>query len=183
VGIASRKNAETLDVTERTVQRDWEKARLILAVCCGERQSLAMRVRRSRDDRSMRLSISQMAVMSPCSMGAADRYRPGGARGSSGCRPNIAILLRHYTKRCCEEEGEAARLRHSRHSKLGFADPAGAVEASRYGKPGAHIGPYELIRPLGAGGMAEYGSPGVPMALQTRDGVEVANAEASESRS
>jgi RNA polymerase sigma factor (TIGR02999 family) len=30
-GYSERKIAETLDVTERTVQRDWEKARLILA--------------------------------------------------------------------------------------------------------------------------------------------------------
>jgi RNA polymerase sigma factor (sigma-70 family) len=30
-GYGEREIAETLDVTERTVQRDWEKARLILA--------------------------------------------------------------------------------------------------------------------------------------------------------
>jgi RNA polymerase sigma factor (TIGR02999 family) len=30
-GYSEREIAETLDITERTVQRDWEKARLILA--------------------------------------------------------------------------------------------------------------------------------------------------------
>jgi RNA polymerase sigma factor (sigma-70 family) len=30
-GYTEREIAETLDITERTVQRDWEKARLILA--------------------------------------------------------------------------------------------------------------------------------------------------------
>ena len=30
-GYSEQEIAETLDVTERTVQRDWEKARLILA--------------------------------------------------------------------------------------------------------------------------------------------------------
>jgi DNA-directed RNA polymerase specialized sigma24 family protein len=30
-GYSEQEVAETLDITERTVQRDWEKARLILA--------------------------------------------------------------------------------------------------------------------------------------------------------
>jgi DNA-directed RNA polymerase specialized sigma24 family protein len=34
-GYSEREMAETLGVTERTVQRDWEKARLILAAALG----------------------------------------------------------------------------------------------------------------------------------------------------
>src|SRR6266436_7474766 len=103
----------------------------------------------------MRLSISQMAAMSRL----LDEALPLDTAGRRAWLDALSAEYRDLAPALYDallpEEGEAARIEaFTTLPKLGFADPAGAVGASRL-QAGAHIGPYELIRLLGAGGMAE----------------------------
>jgi len=103
----------------------------------------------------MRLSISQMAVMSRL----LDEALPLDTAGRRAWLDALSAEYRDLAPALHEallpEEGEAARIEaFTTLPKLGFPDPAGAVGASRL-QAGAHIGPYELLRLLGAGGMAE----------------------------
>jgi serine/threonine protein kinase/tetratricopeptide (TPR) repeat protein len=107
------------------------------------------------NDRSMRLSISQMAVMSRL----LDEALPLDAAGRRVWLDALSAEYRDLTPALREallpEEGEAARVKaFTTLPKLGFDDAAGVAAASGL-QAGARIGPYALIRRLGAGGMAE----------------------------
>ncbi len=64
-------------------------------------------------------------------------------------------LAQHLEDALLPIEAQAAGLEPlSPQAMAAFADPSGGTRASRL-QPGARVGPYELIRPLGSGGMAE----------------------------
>ena len=103
----------------------------------------------------MTLSISQIALMSRL-LDEALPLDAAGRRAWLDALPSeyrdIAPALREAL---LPEGGEAADLKApSTLPKFGLAEQAGAVASSGL-QPGTRLGPYELIRLLGAGGMAE----------------------------
>ena len=86
------------------------------------------------------------------------RYRsmlPGAAPGLRACHPNTRILPRHYGRLSCRKIPTSADLKAlDTLPKFAFAGAASGPAANGL-QPGARVGPYELIRLLGAGGMAQ----------------------------
>jgi serine/threonine-protein kinase len=103
----------------------------------------------------MALSILQMARMSQLleealALDEAER-RPWVERATQE-HPDLAAALREALLPGAAQAADLKALMSL--PKLGAADEAGAPAASGL-QPGACVGPYELIRLLGAGGMAE----------------------------
>ena len=103
----------------------------------------------------MTLSIAQMAAMSRL----LDEALPLDAAGRRAWLDALPAEHRELAQTLREallpDEAQALGLEPlSPQSMAAFADPSGAARASRL-KPGERVGPYELIRPLGSGGMAE----------------------------
>jgi serine/threonine protein kinase/Tol biopolymer transport system component len=103
----------------------------------------------------MTLSIAQMAAMSRL----LDEALPLDAAGRRAWLESLPAehqaLAQHLSAALLPEEVQAAGLEPlSPQSMAAFARLSGAMGASRL-EPGARVGPYELIRPLGSGGMAE----------------------------
>lgn len=102
----------------------------------------------------MTLSIAQMAAMSRL----LDEALPLDAAGRRAWLEALPAehkeLVQTLREALLPEEAQVAGLEPlSAQAAAGFANLSG-VGASRL-QPGARVGPYELIRPLGAGGMAE----------------------------
>jgi hypothetical protein len=136
-GYSDKEIAETLDITERTVQRDWDKARMLL------------RVDPDRPEHGARheLSIEQLRRMSRL-LDEVDRSRRGGRRAWLQALPRAPRpRARAARRRCCRSPAAAARCRRC---------PSSGRLGGR-GRPAARRprGPYRLLHPLGAGGMAE----------------------------
>ncbi|HEY2463964.1 MAG TPA: protein kinase [Steroidobacteraceae bacterium] len=109
----------------------------------------------------MTLSIAQMAAMSRL----LDEALPLDAAGRRAWLETLPTehreLARHLKDALLPDEAQAAGLEplsaQAMAAFAGFSGAArerGAAGASRL-QPGARVGPYELIRPLGSGGMAE----------------------------
>jgi serine/threonine protein kinase/Tol biopolymer transport system component len=103
----------------------------------------------------MTLSIAQMAAMSRL----LDEALPLDAAGRRAWLEALPAEHRELAQTLREallpDEAQAAGLETlSAQAKAAFANLSGVTGASRL-QPGARVGPYELIRPLGAGGMAE----------------------------
>jgi serine/threonine protein kinase/Tol biopolymer transport system component len=103
----------------------------------------------------MTLTIAQMAAMSRL-LDEALPLDPDGRRAWLEALPAEHRELAQYLKDALlPDEAQAPGLEPlSAEAKAAFADPAGAGRASHL-QPGARVGPYELIKPLGSGGMAE----------------------------
>src|SRR5580692_8243013 len=101
----------------------------------------------------MTLTIAQMAAMSRL----LDEALPLDAAGRRAWLEALPAehqeLAQTLREALLPEEAQGAALEPlSAQAAAGFANLSG-VGASRL-QPGARVGPYELIRPLGAGGMA-----------------------------
>src|SRR5580658_510153 len=102
----------------------------------------------------MRLSISQMGRMSQLldeALGLDEAERQAWLERLSREHPDLSQALREALSPAAVQSADLRRAL-STLPKLGSADRA--LTASGL-EPGAHVGPYELIRLLGAGGMAE----------------------------
>jgi serine/threonine protein kinase/Tol biopolymer transport system component len=103
----------------------------------------------------MTLSIEQMAAMSRL----LDEALPLDAAGRRAWLDALPAahqgLAQTLREALLPEEAQSAGLEPlSAQALAAFADLSGVARASRL-KPGARVGPYELIRALGSGGMAE----------------------------
>jgi serine/threonine protein kinase/Tol biopolymer transport system component len=103
----------------------------------------------------MTLSIAQMAAMSRL----LDEALPLDAAGRRAWLEALPAEHRELAQSLREallpEEAQAAPLEPlSPQARAAFAGLSGVMGASPL-QPGARVGPYELIRPLGSGGMAE----------------------------
>src|SRR3984957_15182386 len=103
----------------------------------------------------MTLSIAQMAAMSRL----LDEALPLDAAGRLAWLEALPAEHRELAQTLREallpDEAQAAGLEPlSPQAMAAFVNPSGVTGANRL-QPGARVGPYELIRPLGAGGMAE----------------------------
>ncbi len=103
----------------------------------------------------MTLSVAQMAAMSRL----LDEALPLDAAGRRAWLDALPAqhreLIPYLEGALLAEEAPPAGLEPlSARARAAFADRADARRASRL-QPGARVGPYELIRPLGSGGMAE----------------------------
>jgi serine/threonine protein kinase/Tol biopolymer transport system component len=103
----------------------------------------------------MTLSIPQMAAMSRL----LDEALPLDAAGRRAWLEALPAehqeLAQTLRDALLPDEAQAAGLEPlSAQARAALANPSGETRASRL-KTGARVGPYELIRPLGAGGMAE----------------------------
>jgi eukaryotic-like serine/threonine-protein kinase len=103
----------------------------------------------------MALSIPQMALMSQLLDEALPLDAAGRRAWLESLSPEHQALAPALREALLPGESQAAELKAlSTLPKLGSADKADAPAASGL-QPGARVGPYELIRLLGAGGMAE----------------------------
>jgi eukaryotic-like serine/threonine-protein kinase len=103
----------------------------------------------------MALSIPQMARMSQLleeALGVDEAARRAWLERATQEHPDLAAALREALLPGAAQAAELKALMSL--PKLGAADEASAPSASGF-KPGARVGPYELLRRLGAGGMAE----------------------------
>src|SRR6204780_241132 len=103
----------------------------------------------------MTISIPQMARMSQLleeALSLDEAGRRAWLQRATQEHPDLAAALRAAL---LPEEAQAAELQVlATLPKLGSANEASPAPTSGL-QPGARLGPYELIRPLGAGGMAE----------------------------
>jgi len=103
----------------------------------------------------MALSIPQMALMSQLLDEALPLDAAGRRAWLKSLSPEHQALAPALREALLPGEAQAAELKAlTTLPKLGSADEANAPAASGL-QPGARVGPYELIRLLGAGGMAE----------------------------
>jgi serine/threonine protein kinase/Tfp pilus assembly protein PilF len=103
----------------------------------------------------MGLSISQMAQMSRLLDEALPLDAAGRRAWLEALSPEFQEIAPALQQALLPGAAQTADLEAlATLPKLGSADEANAVAASGL-QPGARVGPYELIRPLGAGGMAE----------------------------
>jgi serine/threonine protein kinase/Tol biopolymer transport system component len=103
----------------------------------------------------MTLSVAQMALMSRLLDEALPLDAAGRRDWLDELSPEYRELAQYLREALQPGESQAAELRSlSTLPKLGAADHEGLVATSGL-QPGARVGPYELIRLLGAGGMAE----------------------------
>jgi TolB-like protein/Flp pilus assembly protein TadD len=103
----------------------------------------------------MALSIPQMARMSQMldeALALDEAGRRAWIERATQEHPDLAAALREALLPGAAQAADLKALMSL--PKLGAADEAGAPAASGL-QPGARVGPYELIRLLGAGGMAE----------------------------
>ncbi len=103
----------------------------------------------------MGLSIPQMALMSQLldeALPLDEAGRRAWLAKASQQHPDLAAALRDALPTGAADAADVQELLNL--PKLGAADQASAPAASGL-RPGARVGPYELIRLLGAGGMAE----------------------------
>ena len=103
----------------------------------------------------MGLSIPQMSLMSQLleeALGLDEAGRRRWLERATQAHPDLAAALREALLPGAAQAAELQALMSL--PKLDAADEASASAASGL-KPGARVGPYELIRRLGAGGMAE----------------------------
>jgi hypothetical protein len=103
----------------------------------------------------MALSIPQMARMSQLldeALALDEAGRRAWLERATQEHPDLAAALREALLPGAAQAADLKVLMSL--PKLDAADEAGAPAASGL-KPGARVGPYELIRRLGAGGMAE----------------------------
>jgi serine/threonine protein kinase/Tol biopolymer transport system component len=103
----------------------------------------------------MTLSIAQMAAMSRL-LDEALPLDAAGRRAWLDALPAEHLELAQTLREALlPDQAQAVGLEPlSPESMAAFADPSGAARASRL-NPGGRVGPYELIKPLGSGGMAE----------------------------
>jgi serine/threonine protein kinase/Tol biopolymer transport system component len=102
----------------------------------------------------MTLSIAQMATMSRLLDEALPLEAAGRRAWLEALPAEHKALAQHLKDALLPDEAQAAGLEPlSAQAKAAFAGASG-TGASRF-DPGARVGPYELIRPLGSGGMAE----------------------------
>jgi serine/threonine protein kinase/Tol biopolymer transport system component len=103
----------------------------------------------------MTLSVAQMALMSRLLDEALPLDAAGRRAWLDKLSPEHGELSQYLRDALLPGESQAAELKSlSTLPKLGADDHEGPVAASGL-QPGARVGPYELIRLLGAGGMAE----------------------------
>src|SRR5271166_4504333 len=103
----------------------------------------------------MTLSVSQMALMSRLLDEALPLDAAARRVWLERLSPEYRELAQYLREALLPEESQAADFQSlSTLPKLDAADQEGPVAASGL-QPGARVGPYELIRLLGAGGMAE----------------------------
>jgi serine/threonine protein kinase/cytochrome c-type biogenesis protein CcmH/NrfG len=103
----------------------------------------------------MELSIPQIALMSRLLDEALPLDTAGRRRWLENLSPEYQDLVPALRKALLPGESQAAATPALKTlPKLGSAAKASVMAASGL-QPGAHVGPYELIRLLGAGGMAE----------------------------
>jgi serine/threonine protein kinase/Tol biopolymer transport system component len=103
----------------------------------------------------MTLSVAQMALMSRLLDEALPLDAAGRRDWLDKLSPEYRELAQHLREALLPGDSQAAELKSlSTLPKLGSADHEASVAASGL-QPGARVGPYELIRLLGAGGMAE----------------------------
>jgi serine/threonine-protein kinase len=103
----------------------------------------------------MALSIAQMALMSQLLDEALPLDSAGRRAWLERLSPEHRDLELALRQALLSGAAQAADLKAvSTLPKLAFTDQAHGPAASGL-EPGAHVGPYELIRVLGAGGMAE----------------------------
>ena len=103
----------------------------------------------------MALSIPQMTLMSQLldeALALDEAGRRAWLERATLAHPDLAAALRAALLPGAAQAADLKALMSL--PKLGAADEAGAPAASGL-QPGARVGPYELIRLLGAGGMAE----------------------------
>ena len=143
-GYSGQEIAETLDIAERTVQRGLGEG------AADSRGGAALKLKGP-----MALSIPQMARMSQLleeALGLDEPARRAWVERLPLEHQDLAPALRQAL---LPEEGQAEYLQALLSlPKLSGADQ-GNTSAARALQPGARVGPYELIRLLGAGGMAE----------------------------
>jgi serine/threonine protein kinase/Tol biopolymer transport system component len=103
----------------------------------------------------MTLSAAQMALMSRLLDEALPLDAAGRRDWLDKLSPEYRDLAQHLREALLPADAQAAELNSlSTLPKFGAADHEASVAASGL-QPGARVGPYELIRLLGAGGMAE----------------------------
>src|SRR5580700_7596761 len=103
----------------------------------------------------MPLTIAQMALMSRLLDEALPLDEAERRAWLEKQSPGYPDLAQHLREALLPQDSQDAYSRPSLTlSGLAFAQEAGAAFASGL-QPGARVGPYELIRLLGAGGMAE----------------------------
>jgi len=103
----------------------------------------------------MTLSIAQMAAMSRLLDEALPLDAAGRRAWLAALPTEHQELAQTLREALLPEEPQAAGLEPlSAQAMAAFADFSGATRSSHL-KPGARVGPYELIRALGSGGMAE----------------------------
>jgi eukaryotic-like serine/threonine-protein kinase len=103
----------------------------------------------------MKLSVAQMALMSRLLDEALPLDAAARRDWLDKLSPQYRELAQYLREALLPADSQAAELKSlSTLPKLGAADHGGPVAASGL-QPGARVGPYELIRLLGAGGMAE----------------------------
>jgi serine/threonine protein kinase/Tol biopolymer transport system component len=103
----------------------------------------------------MTLSVAQMALMSRLLDEALPLDAAARRDWLDKLSPEYRELAQYLREALLPADSQAADLKSlSTLPKLGAADHGGAGAASGL-QPGARVGPYELIRLLGAGGMAE----------------------------
>jgi serine/threonine protein kinase/Tol biopolymer transport system component len=103
----------------------------------------------------MTLSIAQMAAMSRLLDEALPLDAAGRRAWLEALPAEHQALAQHLKDALLPDEAQAASLEPlSPQAMAALADPSGGTRASRL-EPGARVGPYELIRALGSGGMAE----------------------------
>src|ERR1700733_12616174 len=115
----------------------------------------------------MALSIPQMAQMSRLLDEALPLDEAGRRRWLEKLSPDYADLVDALRRALLPEGDEAVHL--AAVSALPNLDAAGSAGdgATNNLRPGTRVGPYELIRPLGARGMAEvWLGPGARGALR-----------------
>jgi serine/threonine protein kinase/Tfp pilus assembly protein PilF len=106
-------------------------------------------------DRPMGLSVAQMALMSRLLDEALSLDEAGRLRWLESLAPEYHDLSTALRQALLPEAAEAAGIRAvATLPKFSSSDEA-AQHAGSALQPGARVGPYELIRPLGAGGMAQ----------------------------
>jgi serine/threonine protein kinase/Tfp pilus assembly protein PilF len=104
-------------------------------------------------DRPMGLSIAQMGQMSRLLDEALPLDEPGRRLWLQTLAPEYQAVAQALREALLPSEAQSAHIQGlTTLPKLGAADEASGASGLH---PGGRVGPYELIRPLGAGGMAE----------------------------